>query len=255
MKVSIPWRPKLKAFGAHLLISALLFTVIVVLTVWLWYPPPFFWIDGGVQITLLAASVDIIAGPLLTLIVYRPHKPGLVMNLAVIAAIQFGALAWGVRVLYEQRPVLMAFVGSNQNRFFPITAGQASAGERSIEELQALSPGRPSMVFIDLPENPDEAKALLTSATTTVLRHTERFHAIDPERLARIASAERSRKVYEATSPAYIQGIDRFVAAHANDADQYAFIPLYGRFGAALLAISKADGHLGGVVAKQMSLR
>jgi hypothetical protein len=255
MKVSIPWRPKLKAFGAHLLISALLFTVIVVLTVWLWYPPPFFWIDGGVQITLLAASVDIIAGPLLTLIVYRPHKPGLVMNLAVIAAIQFGALAWGVRVLYEQRPVLMAFVGSNQNRFFPITAGQASAGERSIEELQALSPGRPPMVFIDLPENPDEAKALLTSATTTVLRHTERFHAIDPARLARIASAERSRKVYEATSPTYIQGIDRFVAAHANDADQYAFIPLYGRFGAALLAISKADGHLGGVVAKQMSLR
>ena len=255
MNVSIPWRPKLKAFGAHLVISALLFTVIVALTVWLWYPPPFFWIDGGVQITLLAAAVDIIAGPLLTFVVYRPHKPGLVMNLAVIAAVQFGALAWGVRVLYDQRPVLMAFIGANQNRFFPITAGQASAGERSLEELQALSPERPPMVFIDLPQNPDEAKALLVNASNTVLRHTERFHAIDSERLARITSAERSRKVYEATSPAYVEGIDRFVAAHPKDADQYAFIPLYGRFGAALVAISKADGHLAGVVAKQMKLR
>ena len=82
---SLPWRAKLKAFGAHLLISAVVFTIIIVLAVWMWYPPPLYWIDGGPQITLLAALVDIIAGPLLTLIVYRPHKPRLVMNLVVIA--------------------------------------------------------------------------------------------------------------------------------------------------------------------------
>lgn len=252
---SLPWRAKLKAFGAHLLISAVIFTVIIVLTVWLWYPPPFFWIDGGAQITLLAASIDIIAGPLLTLIVYRPNKPRLVMNLAVIAAVQFGALAWGVRVLYEQRPVLMAFIAFNQNRFFPVTAWQAASGARSIDELRALSPGRPPMVYIDLPDDPDEAKSLLTASTTSVLRQTERFHAIDAERLARIARGARARKIYEAISPAYVEGIDRFVAEHGKDADQYAFIPLYGRFGAALLAISKSDGHLAGVVAKQMRLR
>src|SRR5438105_14863097 len=102
----IPWRAKLKAFGAHILISAVVFTIIIVLTVWMWYPPPLYWIDGGLQITLLAALVDIIAGPLLTLIVYRPHKPRLVMNVVVIAAIQVGALAWGVGGPYEQRPVL-----------------------------------------------------------------------------------------------------------------------------------------------------
>jgi hypothetical protein len=255
MMRSIPWRPKLTAFGAHLLISVVVFTVIIAFTVGLWYPPPFFWIDGGVQITLLAAAVDIVAGPLLTLIVYRPKKPHLVMNLAVIAAIQFGALAWGVRVLYEQQPVLMAFIGYNQNRFFPITAEQAGGGARSIDELRALSPARPPMVYIDLPEDQEETKSLLASSTTSVLRHTERFSAIDAERLARIARGARTRKVYEAISPAYVQGIDRFVAEHGGNADQYAFIPLYGRFGAALLAISTTDGRLAGVVAKQMRLR
>jgi hypothetical protein len=255
MMRSLPWRAKLKAFGAHLIISVALFTVIIALTVWLWYPPPFFWIDGGAQITLLAAMIDVVAGPLLTLIVYRPHKPRLVMNLAVIAAVQFGALAWGVRVLYEQRPVLMAFIAYNQNRFFPITAWQAASGARSIEELRALSAERPPMVYIDLPPDPEEAKALLTASTTSVLRQTERFHAIDAERLATISRGARSRKVYEAISPAYVEGIDRFVAEHGNNADQYAFIPLYGRFGAALLAISKTDGRLAGVVAKQMRLR
>jgi hypothetical protein len=252
---SIPWRAKLKAFGAHFLISVAVFAVIIILTVWLWYPPPFFWIDGGVQITLFAAMIDIIAGPLLTLIVYRPQKPRLVMNLAVIAAIQFGALAWGVRVLYEQRPVLMAFIAYNQNRFFPITAWQAEQGARSIEELQALSPGRPPMVYIDLPDDPAEARSLLTASTTSVLRQTERFHAIDATRLERIAKGARSRKVYEAISPAYVEGIDRFVTENGGNAEKYAFIPLYGRYGGALLAISKTDGSLAGVVAKQMTLR
>ena len=251
----LPWRAKLGAFSAHLLISAVIFALIIALTVRLWYPPPFFWIDGGAQITLLAALIDVVAGPLLTLVVYRPNKPRLVMNLAVIAAIQFGALAWGVRVLYEQRPVLMAFIGFNQNRFFPVTAEQARSGERSIEELQALSREWPPMIYIDLPADPDEAKSLLTSSTTSVLRHTERFRAIDQERLARMVSSARNRKVYEAIAPAYVQGIDRFVAEHGKDAEQYAFLPLYGRFGAALVAISRNDGRLEAVVAKQMRLR
>jgi hypothetical protein len=192
---------------------------------------------------------------LLTLVVYRPNKPRLAMNLAVIAAIQFGALAWGVRVLYEQRPVLMAFIGFNQNRFFPVTAQQVRDGARSIDELQALSSEWPPMVYIELPADPDEAKSLLTSSTTSVLRHTERFRAIDQERLARMVSSARTRKVYEAISPSYVQGIDQFVAQRGKEAEQYAFLPLYGRFGTALVAISKSDGRLAGVVAKQMTWR
>ena len=36
----VPWRAKLRAFGAHLLISVAAFGAIIALTVWLWYPPP-----------------------------------------------------------------------------------------------------------------------------------------------------------------------------------------------------------------------
>jgi hypothetical protein len=255
MQGTIPWRAKLKAFGAHLLISVVAFAIIIALTVWLLYPPPFFWIDGGLQVTLLAAAIDIIAGPLLTFVVYRPNKPRLAMNLAVIAAVQCAALAWGVGALYRQRPVLMAFVPHTQNRFFPVTEDQISAGARSVEELKALSPHRPAMVFIDLPPDREEANKLLTSTGSSVLRHTERFKAIDAERLARIAQSSRSRKTYEYTTPRFAEGIDRFVAEHGGSAEPFAFIPLYGRFGYGLLAISKSDGSIAGVVAKEISLR
>lgn len=255
MKFSIPWRPKLKAFGAHFVISVVVFVAIIALTVWLWYPPPLFWIDGGVQITLLAAAVDIVAGPLLTFVVYRPNKPRLMMNLAVIAALQAGALAWGVGALYSQRPVLIAFVPHTQNRFFPVTEAQIQAGYRSLDELRALSPHRPAMVFIELPEDPAEATSLLTSSTSSVLRHTERFRSIDGERLLRIVRVSRTPKQYEVLSPDMGAAMDRFVADQGATPEAFAFVPVFGRFGNAMLALSRADGSLVGVVAKEMKLR
>jgi hypothetical protein len=255
MKVAIPWRAKFKAFGAHVLISVVVFVLIIAVTVWLWYPPPFFWIDGGLHVTTLAALVDIIAGPLLTLVVYRPRKPRLMMNLAVIAAVQCAALAWGVKTLYSQRPVVAAFVGLKENRFYPVTEGQLRDEGRPIEELRALSPARPPLVYIELPQDYEEAIRLLSSRTTSVLRQSQRFRRIEGERLGEIARVSRTRKTYEYISPRFAQGIDRFVAEHGGNASAFSFVPLYGRFGYALLAISTADGTLAGVVAKEISLR
>jgi hypothetical protein len=149
----------------------------------------------------------------------------------------------------------MAFVPFNQNRFFPITEEQIQDGARSLDELRALSPHRPPMVFIDLPQDPDDARSVLTSSITSVLRHSERFRAIDAERLAHIAGSTRNRKTYEIIRPAYAQGMDRFVAEHGGNADDFAFIPVYGRFGGALVAISKKDGGYAGEVAKEVFLR
>ena len=255
MKMGIPWRAKLNAFGAHLVISVVLFVAIIAMAIRLWYPPPFFWIDGGVQITLLAAAVDIVAGPLLTMVVYRPNKPGLVMNLAVIAAMQAGALTWGMHALYSQRPVLAAYVGHKQNRFFPVTEAQTRGGPRSLEELRALSSNRPPLVFIDLPENDAEAMRLLTSAGESVLRQTQRFRSIDGERLRRIAQASRTPKNYEVLAPDMAAAITRFTAERGGDPEAFAFVPLVGRFGNAMLALSRKDGSVVGVAAREVRLR
>lgn len=250
-KPAIPWHAKFQAFGAHLAISVLVFAIIISLTVWLWYPPPFFWIDGGVQVVTLAALIDLLAGPLLTFVVFRPGKRGLTMNLAVIAAVQCAALTWGVQALYSQRPVLMAFVPHKENRFYPITEAQVRDGARTLEELEALSPHRPAMVFINLPEDDEKAASLLRSTVTSVLRHTERFGPVDAKHLARIALSSRTTKVYEHGAPEFARGIERFEAKHRGGG--FAYIPLYGRFGYALLAISKSDGRVAGVVAKEIN--
>ncbi len=102
---------KLKAFGIHLSISLVLFTAIIAACMTLWYPPPYFWIDGGIQVTRIAALADIVLGPLLTLILFRPGKRTLKRDLAVIGAVQIAFLAWGVGVLHREKPLLAASVG------------------------------------------------------------------------------------------------------------------------------------------------
>jgi hypothetical protein len=56
--------------------------------------------------------VDIVAGPLLTLILYRRGKPGLRFDLTMIALLQILFLAYGLSTLWRSRPLFL--VGSQQ---------------------------------------------------------------------------------------------------------------------------------------------
>jgi hypothetical protein len=250
------WRAKLRAGGLHLALSAVVFAGLISLTVALWFPPPFFWIDGGIQVVLIAAGVDIGLGPLLTVVVYRPRRPRLWMNLAVIGIVQAAGLAWGVHTLYSQRPVLAAFVGYPENRFFPVTTAEISKGPRSLAALQALSKSRPPLVYIDLPGNHKQHEQEIMQAWKeggSVLRETALYRPIAGKALEDVIAGSRTRATYF-DEPKYQKNIDRFVAAHGGKSQAFALIPVYGRYGRGLLALSRADGKLVGVVATQFRL-
>jgi len=254
----IPWRAKLKAFAAHFLISVAVFAAVVALVAGLYYPPPMFWIDGGLQVTLIAASVDIVLGPLLTFVVFRPGKRALAMNLGVIVLLQVAALSWGMFTMYTERPLLAAFIGYPQNRFFPVSAKQLKNGKRPVAELTALSDERLPLVFIELPADADEARRVLMlglSGETSVLRQTERYRKIEGETLEQVLAGSRRRELYARDDPPFAREIDDFTAAHGGRLEDYAIIPLYGRFGRALIAIRRADGRYAGVMAREFRLR
>ena len=59
-----------KAFVLHLAISALIATTVVALVVMLWYPPPYFAAMGGETLLRLLIGVDVVLGPLITLIIF-----------------------------------------------------------------------------------------------------------------------------------------------------------------------------------------
>lgn len=110
------WINKAKASGIHLAISMGIFLVFVYILLFIWYPLPYFHSDGGWQGMRIMLYVDVVLGPLLTLIVYNYKKPRnkIIFDLSVIAMIQIGALIWGVNAVYNGRPVAIVY---NEGRF------------------------------------------------------------------------------------------------------------------------------------------
>jgi hypothetical protein len=96
-----------KAASIHLGISTLIGAVAAALMLGMWYPPPFFRAAGADELILLLVGVDLVIGPLLTLIVFRTGKRGLKFDLAAIGTFQAAALLYGLFVVLQARPVFL----------------------------------------------------------------------------------------------------------------------------------------------------
>ncbi len=151
-----------KAAGIHLGLSALIAATVVVVMLALWYPRPYFDAMGGQTLLALIVGVDVTLGPLLTLVVFNPKKKELKFDLAVIAACQLTALAYGVWVSFGARPVYTAFV---KDRFEVVAANDLSAADlaQASPEYRHLSLSGPRLIGVRLPTDQKERTQLLFS--------------------------------------------------------------------------------------------
>lgn len=105
---------KLKAFSLHLIASLVIAVVSLGLVFFVWYPKPLYQATGVVEIFLIMLGVDVILGPLLTFIIYKPNKKTLKFDLIVIVLLQLAAFSYGFYHVYDGRPAWIAY---NIDRF------------------------------------------------------------------------------------------------------------------------------------------
>jgi hypothetical protein len=72
----------------HFLIGLAIFLGLLAVILFLWYPGILFNVDRGWAGLQLVIGVDLIAGPLLTLVVFKTGKRGLNFDLSCIAIFQ-----------------------------------------------------------------------------------------------------------------------------------------------------------------------
>ncbi len=100
---------RLKAFVTHLAVSAFIAFIVLGLVFFVWYPTPLHTAIGVTHIFLILLAVDVVLGPLLTLLVYKVSKKTLVMDLTVIVVLQLAALGYGLYTVAEGRPAWLVF--------------------------------------------------------------------------------------------------------------------------------------------------
>ena len=98
-----------RAFLSHLAVSAVLVGVVCALIFFVWYPHPYFQAVGAWSVLRILVGVDLVLGPVLTLILFKPGKWGLKFDLCFIACVQLAALVYGVTVIFQERPYVNVF--------------------------------------------------------------------------------------------------------------------------------------------------
>jgi hypothetical protein len=135
------------AFAIHLMISAAIFLGIAVFVYFVLLPGFLFFSEGGSTILTLIGGVDVILGPLLTLVIYNKSKPSLKLDLSLIAAIQILALAYGIYALTSSRPLAVFYA---QGEY--LITYKNSFSDAEISENKSLQKIKTPIIAIEVPE-------------------------------------------------------------------------------------------------------
>jgi hypothetical protein len=233
--------PRVRAFLIHLAISFIIFLVLTYLIVAYWYPLPFFHTDGGWQGIRIIAGVDLVLGPLLTLIVYKPGKPGLKLDLTLIGLAQAIALTWGIWVTYTERPVAIVYT---LKYFTPVSAKLLNKVGIPQENMATYGEKTPLPVYVDLPQDPEEQQKYLAQAVssgTPLYLFTGLYRKFDSESLQILKQQSEQLYNYLDSDLKGKQLLHNFFQTHPELYNHYLFIPLSSRYRDLVIVIDPAD--------------
>lgn len=126
---------RLACFLAHLLVSVIIAFLSLVLVFKVWYPAPLDKALGVADVFLLLLCIDVVLGPLLTLVVAKKDKKTLKIDLMSIAVLQVAALIYGLSVVAQGRPVWLVY---DSGRIEVVQAYEAETSLHAPQFFQSL---------------------------------------------------------------------------------------------------------------------
>ena len=240
------WKAALIHFG----ISALVAAIATALLLGVWYPPPYFSAAGAKRLLLLVVGVDVVLGPLLTLIVFKSGKRGLKFDLAAIGLVQVLALAYGFHVMLQSRPVFMV---ASVDRFVLVAANQldpADLAAASQPQWRRLSWGGPVLVATQRPDDADERNDLLFSALEgkdieKFPRYYVEYEAAASGLLQRAQPLSRLRQMH----PSHAGEVDAWLQRHRSEEESIVWLPIVARDADLCMLMDRASGKPLGAIA------
>lgn len=220
---------RFSAFGIHLGISFIIFLFLAYLVVFEWYPGMFFDNDGGWRGMRIIIGVDLVLGPLLTLIVFKAGKPGLKFDMSAIATLQAVCLAAGTWIVWSEKPVAVVFT---DGRFMVMTADdyRQDAGIE-VPDLSHFPGDSPKWVMVDMPDDVEREAALRTEtfqAGRLVSSLTDRYVPFEPDGADFLTTATDPQIIYE--DETWNSRLQAWLADNGGTVDDYAFFTFTTRY-------------------------
>tara|TARA_R110002167_G_scaffold144413_8_gene334758 strand:+ start:33080 stop:33853 length:774 start_codon:yes stop_codon:yes gene_type:complete len=235
---------RFSAASAHLALSVVLFTVLLTALLLFWYPSAFFSASGGWQGLRLVAAVDIVLGPLLTFIIYNRKKSSreLIMDLGVVVVLQLCALGWGIKTVYEQRPIAVVFL---DNSFYTVPAAALNVQGIDLKVLDEFADSRPVYVYVRRPVAGEELERFTHEIEQNRIPPHEQVWLYQPlsQNFANVVRSSVNVKEVMETNPEMKSDIEHLLDRTASQLEDYYYLPLTSRYRNILL-IFDTEGDL-----------
>jgi len=219
-----------QASGLHLVISIAVAAAVLTLMLSLWYPGPLFEAMGGNDLLFIVVGVDVAVGPLITLVIFRSGKRGLRFDLAMIGALQIGALIYGMHAVYLARPAFIVFVA---DQFQVASAAQLDPEELAkakYPEFRQPPLGGPMLAFADLPTDPQELRQFaLVGFAGHDLQEFPRFYVPYTERTAQVLAKSWPLARMRQFEPGAAKVVDAWLAQSGTKEADVRYVPLRAR--------------------------
>ena len=161
-------RFRFKLFAAHLLCSLGVLSVVLGGLYLGWYRWPGWYLTNALRVVPILAAVDVILGPLCTLLIADQAKslPVLGRDIAAIAAVQLVALGYGFWTLWLGRPLYYTY---SEDRLQLVRSSDLDPRERqlALEQNPQFAPhwySLPRWVWAPLPTQQSAREAIVESA-------------------------------------------------------------------------------------------
>jgi hypothetical protein len=221
-----------RAFLTHLGVSATIVGAACAVIFFVWYPHPYFLATGAWTVLRVLIGVDLGVGPLLTLIVFKPGKRGLKLDLAVIATVQLVAFLYGVTSIYQGRPYFTVFA---VDRFY-VLAGDEVDQDALARRKQDVTIGDKPLrgpLLVAAPRPTDAALQRLIDETVfghmpDIERRPEFWQPYADE-AAQVALKARSLAALRAARPRAAAQIEALPARLGLPEERLGFVPLIAR--------------------------
>ena len=221
------------ASGLHFLASCSVVILAAALVFLVWFPYPYRDLSGGRELFLLVAGVDIVCGPLLTLVLFNPAKPRgeLWRDMALVALIQLGALGYGLWSVWQARPLYLVL---EVDRFKVVTRPVLDEVALATlpPELQARWWAGPMVVAIREPKDQQEREKIMFESVQGGRDYAERPEFYLPyEGTAVLKSLKRAKplSVFLQKQPSQLVAAKELAAKKDVDVAQWLYLPVMAR--------------------------
>ena len=231
-------RVAVQAALIHFFGSVLVACLAAALVFLVWYPHPYGLLSGGRNLFLILVCVDVVCGPLLTLVLFNPQKPRreLTTDMGLVVVIQLSALIFGLHTAYEARPL---FLVHEVDRFRVVT--MTDYGDVDVHEPLAALPEPlqphwlkgPVAVGIRAPKDENERREVMLDAVSGGRDYAQRPDFYIPYGTAtdqpRILARAKPLQGFITHNPATADAAADVLAKHGVALEDALFLPVLHR--------------------------